>query len=140
MPLLSHFTGLLGITALLGVAFAMSNNRKHINWRLVVSGLSLQVLLAVFCLKVEVGRQIFQSIGHGIEKLLSFSDQGGSFVFGFLVFLLFYSPPPPPPAARRRRPVVRGSTRAHIPRHVFAGSGRTALPQEKGRRAAVNGG
>lgn len=82
---MSQFTGLIGIFALLLVAYLMSNNRKSINWRLVVSGLALQVLLAVFCLKVKIGQTIFHSLGQGIEKLLSFSDAGAGFVFGFLV-------------------------------------------------------
>jgi len=77
--------GLIGIFALLGGAYFMSNNRKAINWRLVIAGLALQLFLAVFCLKVEIGQQIFLTIGHAIEKLLNFSDQGASFVFGFLV-------------------------------------------------------
>lgn len=82
---MSAFTGLIGIGALLLTAFLLSNNRKAINWRLIASGLALQVLLAVFCLKVPVGRDLFHNLGQGIEKLLGFSDAGASFVFGFLV-------------------------------------------------------
>lgn len=82
---MSQFTGLIGIFSLLLVAYLMSNSRKAINWRLVVSGLALQVLLAVFCLKVKIGQTLFHNLGQGIEKLLSFSDAGAGFVFGFLV-------------------------------------------------------
>lgn len=82
---MSQWTGLVGITALLLVAFLLSNKRAAVNWRLIVSGLALQVLLAVFCLKIPFGRQLFHSLGQGIEKLLSFSDSGASFVFGFLI-------------------------------------------------------
>ncbi|HEY9685762.1 MAG TPA: nucleoside transporter C-terminal domain-containing protein [Coleofasciculaceae cyanobacterium] len=78
-------TGLVGIIALLLTAYALSNNRKAINWRLIASGLALQLMLAVFCLKVPLGRELFHQMGQGIEKLLSFSDAGASFVFGFLV-------------------------------------------------------
>jgi CNT family concentrative nucleoside transporter len=81
---MSQFTGLIGIFALLSFAYLMSNNRQAINWRLVVSGLSLQVLLAVFCLKVPIGRELFHTLGQGIERLLSFSNEGANFVFGFL--------------------------------------------------------
>lgn len=79
------FTGLIGILVILAGAYAFSANRAAINWRLVICGLSLQILMAVFCLNVEVGRQFFIQMGHGIEKLLSFSDQGAGFVFGFLI-------------------------------------------------------
>ncbi len=82
---MDQFTGVIGIVALFGIAFLFSNNRKAINWRLVVSGIALQVLLAVFCLKVQFGRELFHNLGQGISKLLSFSDAGGNFVFGFLV-------------------------------------------------------
>jgi CNT family concentrative nucleoside transporter len=80
-----QWTGLMGIAALLLAAFLLSNRRSAINWRLIVSGLSLQVLLAVFCLKIPMGRELFHQLGQGIEKLLSFSDTGAGFVFGFLV-------------------------------------------------------
>lgn len=82
---MDSLSGLIGIAAILLVAYATSNNRSAINWRLVICGLSLQLLLAVFCLKVPLGREIFHTLGQGIEKLLSFSDAGASFVFGFLV-------------------------------------------------------
>lgn len=79
------FTGLIGIAVIMAGAYAFSNNRQAINWRLVICGMSLQLLMAVFCLNVEVGRQFFIYMGQGIEKLLSFSDQGAGFVFGFLI-------------------------------------------------------
>ncbi|HEY9745460.1 MAG TPA: nucleoside transporter C-terminal domain-containing protein [Oculatellaceae cyanobacterium] len=82
---MTQWTGLIGILALLLTAYLMSSKRSAINWRLVVSGLGLQVLLAVFCLKIPFGRELFHRLGQGIEKLLSFSDSGASFVFGFLV-------------------------------------------------------
>lgn len=82
---MERFTGLLGILIILGISFLLSNNRKAINYRLVGSGLLLQLLLAVFILKVEIGQRIFAGIGSAVTKLLSFSDAGASFVFGPLV-------------------------------------------------------
>ncbi|MBX2861740.1 MAG: hypothetical protein KTR14_10950 [Vampirovibrio sp.] len=79
------FTGLLGILALFGLAFLLSNNRSAINWRLVICGLSLQVMLALFILKLPLGQALFGAVGQGVEKLLSFADAGGGFVFGPLV-------------------------------------------------------
>lgn len=70
--------------AILGLAFLLSNNRKAINFRLVGSGLLLQVLLALFILKTALGQKIFGTVGHLIESLLEFSRAGGKFVFGFL--------------------------------------------------------
>jgi len=82
---MERFTGLLGIVLILGVAFLMSNNRKAINYRTVGVGLLLQVLLAVFILKTEVGQNLFQWLGDSINTLLGQADKGAQFVFGSLV-------------------------------------------------------
>ena len=82
---MERFTGLLGIVLILGVAFLMSNNRKAINYRTVGVGLLLQVLLAVFILKTEVGQNLFQGLGDAINTLLGQADKGAQFVFGSLV-------------------------------------------------------
>ncbi|MBC7997841.1 MAG: NupC/NupG family nucleoside CNT transporter [Leptolyngbya sp.] len=63
----------------------MCNNKKALNWRLIGSGLLLQILLAIFVLKVEFGQQLFRALGDGITALLHCSDKGAEFVFGPLV-------------------------------------------------------
>ncbi|HEY9680996.1 MAG TPA: nucleoside transporter C-terminal domain-containing protein [Drouetiella sp.] len=85
MPVESKWVGLLGILCILGTAYAMSNNRKKINYRLVVSGLVIQLVMALFVLKVEFGQTLFKQIGDGITALLHYSDAGAGFVFGPLV-------------------------------------------------------
>lgn len=74
--------GLIGITAMLAIAFLMSNNRKAINYKTVVVGLILQFLLAVFILKFEPGKIIFEYIGKFVGKILDFANEGANFVFG----------------------------------------------------------
>ena len=81
---MGRFTGVIGIVILLGLAFLWSNNRKAINYRLVISGLLLQLILAVFILKVPLGQSLFAWLGKAINKLLDFSQEGGLFVFGDL--------------------------------------------------------
>jgi concentrative nucleoside transporter, CNT family len=81
---MERFTGILGIVIIIGLAFLWSNNRKRINYRLVITGLLLQVILAVFILKVPLGQEIFYWLGKAINKLLDFSKEGGLFVFGDL--------------------------------------------------------
>jgi CNT family concentrative nucleoside transporter len=49
---MDKFHGVLGIILILGIAFLFSNNKRRINYRLVVSGMLLQVLIAVLVLKV----------------------------------------------------------------------------------------
>lgn len=82
---MQRFTGLIGIALILGVAYALSNNRKAINYRTVGVGLGLQFGLAVFILRTDTGRIVFQWLGDKVQKLLSFSDKGADFVFGTLV-------------------------------------------------------
>ncbi len=81
---MGRFTGLIGILIILGLALLWSNNRKRINYRLVLTGLILQVSLAVFILKVPAGQEIFYWLGKAINKLLDFSNEGSFFVFGDL--------------------------------------------------------
>jgi len=81
---MGRFTGVIGIVIILGLAFLWSNNRKAINKRLVITGLLLQLVLAIFILKVRLGQEIFAFLGKAINKLLDFSQQGGQFVFGDL--------------------------------------------------------
>lgn len=81
---MERFTGVIGIIVILGLAFLWSNNRKAINIRLVVTGMLLQIILAIFILKVPIGQDIFAWLGKAINKLLDFSQEGGLFVFGDL--------------------------------------------------------
>ncbi len=81
---MGRFTGIIGIIIILALAYLWSNNRKKINYRLVFTGLALQISLAIFILKVPVGQRIFYWLGQAINKLLDFSKEGGLFVFGDL--------------------------------------------------------
>lgn len=81
---MERFTGILGIIIILGLAFLWSNNRKKINYRVVLTGLLLQLGLAIFILKVPIGQDIFYWLGQAINKLLDFSREGSLFVFGDL--------------------------------------------------------
>ncbi|WP_234734676.1 NupC/NupG family nucleoside CNT transporter [Tellurirhabdus bombi] len=82
---MNRFTGLIGIVLILGIAYAMSNNRKAINYRTVGVGLLLQFGLALFVLKTELGQVVFQWLGHNIDRLLSKASKGAEFVFSPLV-------------------------------------------------------
>jgi CNT family concentrative nucleoside transporter len=82
---MEQFTGLIGIAGILIAAYLLSNNKAAINWRLIISGLCIQWIVALFILKVPAGQTLFHWVGQGIETLLGFSDLGGGFVFGPLV-------------------------------------------------------
>lgn len=82
---MERFTGLIGVVLIFAIAFLMSNNRKAINYKLVFSGLAIQISLAVFILKIPVGKSIFAWLGDAVTKILNFSQAGAAFVFGPLV-------------------------------------------------------
>jgi len=52
---MTRFTPLLGIVTILGVAFLFSKNRRAIRWRIVAWGFGLQILVAIFVLRTNVG-------------------------------------------------------------------------------------
>ena len=82
---MERFVGLIGIVVIFLIVFGMSNNRKAINYKTVVTGFILQILLAVFIFKVPIGEKIFLMIGMFIQKILDFATEGGLFVFGPLL-------------------------------------------------------
>jgi len=81
---MGRLTGLLGIAAMLGLGFIFSTNRRAIRVKTVGWGLGLQVAFAVFVLKAQIGRDIFQRAGDAVNRLLSYSYPGSQFVFGDL--------------------------------------------------------
>ncbi|GAB4016172.1 NupC/NupG family nucleoside CNT transporter [Spirosoma sp. KCTC 42546] len=82
---MDRFTGLIGIVLILGIAYALSDNRKAINYRTVGVGLGLQFGLALFVLKTEFGSNLFQALGFYVDRLLQKANKGAEFVFSSLV-------------------------------------------------------
>lgn len=79
---MERFTGIIGIILIFGIAFLLSNNRKAINIRLVVSGFALQIFIAVMVLKVPMVTSFFAWLGKGMSKIEHFATQGAAFVYG----------------------------------------------------------
>jgi CNT family concentrative nucleoside transporter len=79
---MERFTGVLGILVILGIAFLLSNNKKSINYRLVLSGLALQLTIALLVLKVPFITNFFAMLGKGMGKIEQFATQGAAFVYG----------------------------------------------------------
>ena len=63
MDFVSIFRGMFGILLLVGIAFILSNNKKNINWRLVVTGLGLQFVFALLIIKGDYFAQFFSPLG-----------------------------------------------------------------------------
>jgi concentrative nucleoside transporter, CNT family len=81
---MGRFTGILGLLTMLGLAYTFSSNRRAIRPKTVAWGLGLQILFAIFVLKVDAGRNLFQAAGNAVNRLLSYSFEGSKFVFGEL--------------------------------------------------------
>lgn len=73
------FVGLAGI---LGLAYALSSDRRAISPRVVGWGFGLQVLFALIVLKTDAGQAVFRVLGDRMRQLLDFSVVGSAFVFG----------------------------------------------------------
>src|ERR1700694_4062675 len=81
---MGRFTGILGLLTMLGFAYVFSTNRRAIRLKTVVWGLGLQLVFAVFVLRVDAGRNAFQKAGDAVTKLLSYAHAGSHFVCGGL--------------------------------------------------------
>src|SRR3546814_2308141 len=77
--------GLFGLAALIGIAWLFSNNRRAVTWRLVLTGIALQIGFAALVLRVPGGREVFTLLGNGFVKLLSYVTEGSRFIFGSLM-------------------------------------------------------
>ncbi len=74
--------GLLGLVALIAIAYLFSSDRKSIKWRLVGYGVLLQIIFAILVLKFGPGRTVFAFLGEGFSKILTFTQKGSDFIFG----------------------------------------------------------
>ncbi len=81
---MDYFRGLIGIVALLSVAFVFSSNKKSVDWRLVAIGVVLQAIFGFLITKVDFVAKIFATVSRGFVKFLSFSTDGAVFLFGDL--------------------------------------------------------
>ena len=76
--------GVAGLVVLLVVAWLMSENRRAFSWRLVGSGMALQVLIAVLLLKVDLSRQLFVELNAVVLAFQEATRAGTAFVFGYM--------------------------------------------------------
>ena len=73
---------LLGIAAILLIAFLLSTEKRRIRLRVVGAAFALQALLAFLVLATRWGRSMIQAMSDGVAALLSYADQGTQFLFG----------------------------------------------------------
>src|SRR5689334_1360549 len=74
--------GILGLVVILAIAWAISTNRRAIKIRTVITGVVLQVFFAFLVLQWAYGRYLITKSGDVVNRLLAYSYEGSSFVFG----------------------------------------------------------
>lgn len=82
--------GLFGLAVLIGITWLFSNNKRAVDWRLVLTGLALQIGFAALVLLVPGGRDVFDWLGQAFVKVLSFVNEGSNFIFGSLMDVKSY--------------------------------------------------
>ncbi|AWH44945.1 MULTISPECIES: nucleoside transporter C-terminal domain-containing protein [Stenotrophomonas] len=77
--------GLFGLAVLIGITWLFSNNKRAVDWKLVITGITLQIAFAALVILVPGGRDVFDALGKGFVKILSFVNEGSGFIFGSLM-------------------------------------------------------
>lgn len=80
--MISLLRGILGIITILAVAYALSYDRKRIDWKLVGGGLLMQIVFALAVLYVPFIGGLLEGLGKIFVKLMDFTDAGLSFLLG----------------------------------------------------------
>lgn len=76
---------ILCIAVLIAIAYATSENKKKVDWKLVVAGILIQMFFAYLILKTNPGKAAFEWLGSIVNGLLNYTNEGAKFVFGGLV-------------------------------------------------------
>lgn len=82
--LMDYVWGIIGILVIVGIAIALSSNRKAVQWRIILSGLALQLIFAFIVLKWEFGREKLMQLSNAVQSLVGYANEGVVFVFGGL--------------------------------------------------------
>ncbi|MFD2179054.1 NupC/NupG family nucleoside CNT transporter [Veronia pacifica] len=75
-------SSLLGIPAILFMAWLLSTDRKNIPFRMVTTALAIQVVFALLVLYVPAGKAALDAVTRGVSSVVSYGQQGINFLFG----------------------------------------------------------
>ena len=78
----SIFRGVLGMTILLGLSYAMSVNKKAIKWKTVFLGLLIQLTIAIGVIKITWISNVFEFFGSFFIKILEYTQAGTNMLLG----------------------------------------------------------
>ncbi len=77
-----RFISLLGLLVMLILAWALSENRRQMNWRLIGTGILVQLAFALIILKTAIGKAVFDTAKECVNGILACGDAGSTFLFG----------------------------------------------------------
>jgi concentrative nucleoside transporter, CNT family len=81
---MQYLWGIIGILVVLGIAFAFSNNKKSINFRTILGGLTIQIIFAFLVLETSWGQDGLNLLTKGVNQIINYSNEGINFLFGGL--------------------------------------------------------
>jgi concentrative nucleoside transporter, CNT family len=84
MPSLQSLQSLLGVAAIIAIAFVISEDRRAVPWRQVLTGLAVTFALALLMLKVPESQAAFGLINRAVDAVAAATKAGTSFVFGYV--------------------------------------------------------
>ncbi len=82
--MLTHLQSALGICAIIACAWALSEDRRAFNWRIVAGTLLLQMIIALMLLKLPVVRNALFRLNAVVSALTQATGAGTSFIFGYM--------------------------------------------------------
>lgn len=81
---MDYLRALIGIIGLIGIAYVLSGHKKAIDWKLVGSGILMQIIIALLITQVPFLKSGFEVISAGFVKFLNFGLIGAEFLYGDL--------------------------------------------------------
>ncbi len=124
--------GAVGILVLLLIAWAVSSDRRAaLNWRILLWGLLLPLVIAVIALRTPVGARFFTGVNAVADAFIGFTEEGTAFVFGRWPAVTVVAEPA---AGRDRHPAGGGGVRV---RHQ--GAAHPDVPRQRDDDALLPG-
>ncbi len=84
ISIVSILRGIIGLSSIILIAYLLSNNKRKIDWKTIIIGISSQFVIAIAVLKVDFVRIIFEKIGQGFLAIVTYTNQGSRILFGEL--------------------------------------------------------
>jgi CNT family concentrative nucleoside transporter len=80
-----RFISLVGLFVMILIAYLLSSSKKHIRWKTVLTGITLQIVFGLLILKTNFGKEVFETAKVFFNSVLNNTQAGSDFVFGGLV-------------------------------------------------------